>query len=464
MKRLLPLFLISSMVLTGCSSAVNDEYDSSHNLDMESTSITLTLTNTTTDETTETTKATSATKQETTETTTYPTETTEILSEVIPEDGQLVRILDYIPDAEIDLRYATTNNFTGTVIYDDPEAYLCYGTVKKLIQVQSELKEMGYRILIWDAYRSTEAQWKLWEIYPDPTFVANPNNGITSHSRGNTIDISLVYEDGSPVEMPSAFDEFAAIADRDYTDISETATTNSRLLEEVMYRNGFTGYRGEWWDYSDTNRYELIPVAHDDSNIGDAYLTEKLTNSNLSYNDIAASSQMIVVDSKGYNCDVYLYEKSDDTWTQIRNTSGYVGKNGVTNNKTEGDYCTPSGLYTLGFGFGTESIDTKIEYRIINSDCYWVDDVNSAYYNQWVESKNITWESAEHLIDHPQSYHYGIVINYNTDPIIANKGSAIFLHCSNGNYTAGCVAITKSEMLEIIKWIDPELNPSILIS
>ena len=69
--------------------------------------------------------------------------------------------------------------------------------------------------------------------------------------------------------MPSAFDEFAAIADRDYSDVSETAANNSRLLEEVMYRNGFTGYRGEWWDYSDTERYELLPFANDEVNIVD---------------------------------------------------------------------------------------------------------------------------------------------------------------------------------------------------
>lgn len=134
---------------------------------------------------------------------------------------------------------------------------------------------------------------------------------------------------------------------------------------------------------------------------------------------------------------------------QIKNTSGYVGKNGVTANKVEGDYCTLSGLYSLGFGFGTEPIDTEIEYRIINCDCYWVDDINSLNYNQWVESKNITWNSAEHLIDHPQSYHYGIVINYNTNPVIANKGSAIFLHCSNGNYTAGCVSMPIDTMKDI---------------
>ena len=123
------------------------------------------------------------------------------------------------------------------------------------------------------AYRSTEAQWKLWKTYPDSAFVANPNNGITSHSRGNTIDISLVYEDGSSVEMPSAFDEFAANADRDYSDVSEVAANNSRLLEEVMYRNGFTGYRGEWWDYSDTNRYEVKPVIKNDKS-NDPNVTE----------------------------------------------------------------------------------------------------------------------------------------------------------------------------------------------
>ena len=65
-------------------------------------------------------------------------------------DGELVRILDYIPDVVIDLRYATTNNFTGTVIYDDSEAYLCYGTVKKLSKVQDALKEKGFSIIVND--------------------------------------------------------------------------------------------------------------------------------------------------------------------------------------------------------------------------------------------------------------------------------------------------------------------------
>lgn len=174
-----------------------------------------------------------------------------------PTDGKIVRILDYIPDAVIDLRYATENNFTGVVLYDDPEAYLCYGTVKKLIGVQNDLREKGYSILIWDAYRSPEAQQRLWNEYPDPMFVADPRNGITSHSRGDTVDIAIVRLDGSSVELPSEFDEFNSAADRDYSDVSEIAAANARILEEAMYNNGFTGYAGEWWDYSDTDRYEL---------------------------------------------------------------------------------------------------------------------------------------------------------------------------------------------------------------
>ena len=184
---------------------------------------------------------------------------TESVSERIPPDGELVRILDYIPDAVIDLRYATENNFTKTVIYDDAEAYLCYGTVKKLCKVQEKMKENGFRIIIWDAYRSVEAQYRLWEVYPDPTYVADPRNGrITSHSRGNTIDIGIVYEDGSEVELPSAFDEFSSLADRDYSDVSETAAENSKFLETVMNQYGFSGSWGEWWDYSDLETYDLI--------------------------------------------------------------------------------------------------------------------------------------------------------------------------------------------------------------
>ncbi len=175
-----------------------------------------------------------------------------------PNDSDIVLISDYIPEIRTDIRYATENNFTGKVIYESDEAYLRYGTVKKLLEVQNELKEAGYELLIWDAYRPTEAQWKLWEICPDPSFVSNPNNGYSSHSRGNTVDITIVRSDGSEVEMPSGFDEFTELADRDYSDVSKFAGNNAKMLEDIMKKHGFTGYRKEWWHYSDTVEYDVV--------------------------------------------------------------------------------------------------------------------------------------------------------------------------------------------------------------
>lgn len=105
----------------------------------------------------------------------------------------------------------------------------------------------------------------------------------------------------------------------------------------------------------------------------------------------------------------------------------------------------------------------KVEYRQYNNNCYWVDDSDSPLYNQWVESNNITWKSAEHLSDYPTAYKYAVVINYNMNPVVSGKGSAIFLHCMTGSYTAGCVAIPETDMSFILNKLDSEKNPIILI-
>lgn len=137
-----------------------------------------------------------------------------------PEDTALVRVRDYIPDIWVDLRYAGEDNFTGAAIYDFSDAYLRYGTVRKLAAVQETLRGEGLSLLIWDAYRPQYAQRLLWERCPDPNFVANPDIGGSKHSSGGTVDITLCTSDGASVEMPSGFDEFSALADRDYSDVS----------------------------------------------------------------------------------------------------------------------------------------------------------------------------------------------------------------------------------------------------
>ena len=183
----------------------------------------------------------------------------EITTEKEPEDDEYVLVKKYMPDIYVELMYATENNFTGVRIYDFTDAYLRYGTVKKLANVQKELKEQGYSLKIWDAYRPFEAQQKLWEVYPDPNYVANPANGMKKHNLGGTVDITMVAADGSIISMPTEFDDFSLKADRDYSDIEdEEAVKNVMILQNAMGNNGFTGYQGEWWDYSDTVEYEAV--------------------------------------------------------------------------------------------------------------------------------------------------------------------------------------------------------------
>ena len=172
-------------------------------------------------------------------------------------EEKFVCVKDYIPDIVEDLKYATTDNFTGQKIYDFTKAYLRYGTMKKLEKAQNMARERGMVLKIWDAYRPVAAQFDLWNICPDPVYVADPNQGYSSHSRGNTVDITLVYENGIPVEMPTDFDDFSPLADRDYSDCPEAAAQNAQLLENIMTECGFEPYWGEWWHFSDEESYEV---------------------------------------------------------------------------------------------------------------------------------------------------------------------------------------------------------------
>lgn len=206
------------------------------------------------------------TTQATTEATVETTvETAEATLPPELEDDAFARVLDYIPTASQYLVYATEENFTGQRIYDFVEVYLRYGTVKKLMLVAQELEQQGLYLKIWDGFRPVSAQFKLWEIYPNSTYVANPNKGYSNHSRGNAVDLTLVDAEGNELEMPTEFDDFSGKADRNYTDATPEAAANAKLLEETMEKYGFKGYYGEWWHFNDTDTYpvekEFEPMA-----------------------------------------------------------------------------------------------------------------------------------------------------------------------------------------------------------
>lgn len=157
-----------------------------------------------------------------------------------------------------------------------------------------------------------------------------------------------------------------------------------------------------------------------------------------------------------------------------------IGKNGLTeaNNKKEGDKKTPIGLFNLGISFGIHKLNINYPYIKIQDNDYWVDDINSKYYNYFVRIgdvipsfgysyiKSINFSdflTAEHLINFKTFYEYAVFIEYNIQSTKC-KGSALFLHCkSNNNYTSGCIAVSKRDMEFIINFININKNPKILI-
>ena len=157
----------------------------------------------------------------------------------------------------IELRYATDDNFTGTVLYPVSVCLLRAETAQKLIQAENRLETLGYRIKVWDAYRPLSVQRVLYEAVEDKTFIADPANG-SRHNRGGAVDITLTDMDGNEVEMPSDFDDFLK-CERNDPGMSETARANMDLLTSVMTECGFTPINSEWWHFDDSD-WRAYPV------------------------------------------------------------------------------------------------------------------------------------------------------------------------------------------------------------
>ncbi|MDB9986476.1 L,D-transpeptidase family protein [Pelagibacterales bacterium] len=135
-----------------------------------------------------------------------------------------------------------------------------------------------------------------------------------------------------------------------------------------------------------------------------------------------------------------------------------IGKNGITNNKIEGDKCTPSGIYSIDQIYYRKDKLTlpTIDFQTtpINKNFGWCDDTTSSHYNKFIEFPFS--DRAEILFREDEIYNIICVISYNTNPIIKNKGSAIFLHVANTDYsgTAGCLALKQSDLIELLQNIN----------
>lgn len=169
----------------------------------------------------------------------------------------------------------------------------------------------------------------------------------------------------------------------------------------------------------------------------------------------AGVSQMILVEASGTQAAVTMHQKNEaGLWEEIYRTSGYVGWDGV-GNTTEYNMAAPAGVYTLGPIFGSDpDPGCPRGYIQVDDSYYWVDDVDSVYYNQMISTRTegideSAFNSAERLWMEPVAYAYVAAINYNTDRV-PGAGSAIFLHVSEGKPTEGCVAVPREAMVFIL--------------
>ncbi|UKJ07816.1 L,D-transpeptidase family protein [Solitalea lacus] len=131
--------------------------------------------------------------------------------------------------------------------------------------------------------------------------------------------------------------------------------------------------------------------------------------------------------------------------------------------KKEGDGKSPAGIYSLGGLFGYETIQTRMDFLKVTNTMFCVDDPSSVYYNKIVDTTQVekTWNSAEEMRRADVLYKFGIIVNYNTDPIVAGAGSCIFMHIWRGanQPTSGCTAMTEENMLKLLEILDKEKNP-----
>ena len=174
--------------------------------------------------------------------------------------NKLVKVKEIIPDIEIELKYSTTDNFTKQILYPTNTCYLAFGALENLKLVQDSLRNIyshngskyseGLGLKIWDGYRPRSVQYRMWEIVPDPRYVADPNIG-SSHNRGGAVDLTIIdFSTKRELDMPTIFDFFGVEAHHENMDHPDHVIVNRELLKNLMTNVGsFTIYAEEWWHY-----------------------------------------------------------------------------------------------------------------------------------------------------------------------------------------------------------------------
>ena len=165
-------------------------------------------------------------------------------------DTTFVLLSSYANGFVYDMRYATSKNFLKKAVYPCASCMIRKQVADALIKANADLKEKGLTIKFYDCYRPVDVQKKMWEIYPNAQYVANPYKSGSMHNRGGAVDITLVDSKGKELDMGTGFDYFGEEAHHDYTNLKPEVLANRKALKEAMEANGFRAIRTEWWHYS----------------------------------------------------------------------------------------------------------------------------------------------------------------------------------------------------------------------
>ena len=400
---------------------------------------------------------------------------------IYPPKG-FVFVQDAVPEAQLDIRYFGTNNFLGVRAdgYEAAQAILSVEAAAKLKAVSRDLQKKGYGLKVFDAYRPERAvrHFVRWaedagdtrmkaQFYPDVDKAMLFEEGYigrrSGHSRGSVVDVTLVdLKSGQEVDMGSAFDLFGKVSHHGAAGITKAQAANRAMLRAAMEAHGFERLEKEWWHYR--LKDEPHPKTFFDFPVRDPMPVDAATRQILDRHAGDAARVIVVTDrdgtgSKRNRALVRAYARVDGVWTLRFGTDGWLGKNGFNENKREGDGATPTGVFTFGRAFGNaDDPGALLPYTKISPNDVWVDDPASKFYNQWAhaDAPDADWSSAERLVEYGKQYEYVVTINYNTDPIVPGKGSAIFLHVAIDRPTAGCVAVSDAAMVFFLGFIDED--------
>ncbi|MGW0660541.1 L,D-transpeptidase family protein [Streptodolium elevatio] len=187
--------------------------------------------------------------------------------------------------------------------------------------------------------------------------------------------------------------------------------------------------------------------------------------------------QLITVTARGSYATVATWQRrADGSWTRLTVTeNARIGANGVVPgaSRTQNTSTTPSGTYTLTEAFGINADPgTAMPYTRVGADHWWVQDNNSAYYNQMRLGSQGGFDrtlpesatnGSERLARHDPAYRYSVVIDFNRSPAVRYRGAGIFLHVNGSGATAGCVSVPQDFLAATLRWLDPAQHPRIAI-